>query len=271
EDLEYAKKLANKIDWLIISTENWKVIPVENLIAYFQNTNTKLIAEVKSIEDAELFLETLEVGVDGLLVNTERPNMVRELKLYLEKTAERKLKFVGAKIVNIKPLSAGERVCIDTCSLLKVGEGLLIGSQASALFLVHSETLGSEYVEPRPFRVNAGSLHSYILLPEGRTKYLSELKAGDEVLVVNSNGSTRIATVGRVKIETRPLILIEAQYARKRCQIILQNAETIRLVSEKKAIPSITELNKNDKVLVYLSEEGGRHFGTLVKETIIER
>ncbi|MDI6856247.1 MAG: 3-dehydroquinate synthase II [Candidatus Thermoplasmatota archaeon] len=269
EDLEYAKKLANKFEYLVISTENWKVIPIENLIAYFQDTNTKILAEARNIEDAKLFLETLEKGTDGVLVNTDSASVIKDLKVYIEKLSEIKLKLVNAKIVNIKPIAAGERVCIDTCSLLKVGEGLLVGSQASALFLVHSETLSSEYVEARPFRVNAGSLHSYILLPDGKTKYLSELRAGDEVLIVSSEGSARAATIGRVKIETRPLILIEAEHARKRYQVILQNAETIRLVSEED-IPSVTELEKDDKVLIFLSD-GARHFGTLVKETIIEK
>jgi 3-dehydroquinate synthase II len=40
---------------------------------------------------------------------------------------------------------------------------------------------------------------------------LSELCAGKEVLVVDQNGSCRTATVGRVKIESRPLILVEAK------------------------------------------------------------
>jgi 3-dehydroquinate synthase II len=270
EDLEYAKKLANKFEYLVVCTENWKVIPIENLIAHFQNTSTKLLAEVTNIEDAKLFLETLEIGADGLLIDTDKTSVIIELKGYFEKISERKLKLVCAGIVSIKPLAAGDRVCIDTCNFLNIREGLLVGSQSSALFLVHSETLGSEYVEARPFRVNAGSLHSYVLLPDGKTKYLSELKAGDEVLVVNSEGDTRATTIGRVKIETRPLILIEAEYGDERYQIILQNAETIRLVSER-AVPSVTELKVGDKVLIYLSEEGGRHFGTLVKEKIIEK
>lgn len=33
----------------------------------------------------------------------------------------------------------GDRVCVDLCSLLRPGEGMLVGSFARALFLVHSE------------------------------------------------------------------------------------------------------------------------------------
>lgn len=54
-------------------------------------------------------------------------------------------------------------------------------------------------------------------VPGGKTSYLSELCAGKEVLVVDKKGSWRTATVGRVKIESRPLILVEA----KVCSLLL--------------------------------------------------
>lgn len=45
---------------------------------------------------------------------------------------------------------------MDTASLLKPGEGLLVGNFARAMFLVHSECAQSAYISSRPFRVNAG-------------------------------------------------------------------------------------------------------------------
>lgn len=54
-------------------------------------------------------------------------------------------------------------------------------------------------------------MHAYVLTPGGRTCYLSELKSGKELIVVDQNGHQRTAIVGRVKIESRPLILIEAK------------------------------------------------------------
>lgn len=66
-----------------------------------------------------------------------------------------------------------------------------------ALALVHAETVESGFVPPRPFRVNAGPVHSYVLMADESTKYLSELKAGDVVLGVARDGTTRPATIGR--------------------------------------------------------------------------
>jgi len=172
--------------------------------------------------------------------------------------------------VEIKQIGTGARVCVDTCDLMKPGEGILVGCQSSGFFLVEAEVHENPHVEPRPFRVNAGPASLYILSSLSRTKYLSELKAGDEVLIVNRKGHTRSTNVGRVKIEWRPLIFIEAEHEGKRIKTIVQNAETIRLVTSSGS-KSVAELKPGDEVLAHVIE-GGRHFGTLVKEeTVIER
>jgi 3-dehydroquinate synthase II len=111
----------------------------------------------------------------------------------------------------------------------------------------------------------------YTLATPQKTRYLSELKAGDEVLIVNREGKTRLGTVGRVKIELRPLILVEAEAEGKKIKTILQNAETIRLVTPKGSKP-VTELKTGDEVLAHITESAGRHFGVAVPdETVIER
>ncbi|MCD5401974.1 3-dehydroquinate synthase II, partial [candidate division NPL-UPA2 bacterium] len=126
------------------------------------------------------------------------------------------------------------------------------------------------YVEPRPFRVNAGPVHAYTLLPGGKTKYLSELKSGDESLIVNRKGKTQVAVVGRIKVERRPLMLVEGKVKKEKISLILQNAETIRLVSSEGKPISVVALKKGSQVLSYL-EEPGRHFGMKIEETIVEK
>ena len=49
-------------------------------------------------------------------------------------------------------------------------------------------------------------VHAYLAVPGGRTAYLSELKSGSEVLVVDPQGCQRAAVVGRIKVEQRPLV-----------------------------------------------------------------
>lgn len=68
-----------------------------------------------------------------------------------------------------------------------------------------------EFNLPCTFGTLQGPVHTYVAIPGGKTCYLSELKSGKEVIVVDQKGQQRTAIVGRVKIETRPLILVEAK------------------------------------------------------------
>lgn len=138
------------------------------------------------------------------------------------------------------------------------------------MFLVHAESVENPYVAPRPFRVNAGAVHAYTRVPGGKTRYLSELCAGDPVLITDYKGQATIGTVGRLKIEKRPLMLIKAVVSGKEITTIVQNAETIRLTDPDGSPVSVVALRPGDKVLVAV-EESGRHFGMKISETITEK
>jgi 3-dehydroquinate synthase II len=255
--------------YLVISCANWRVIPLENLIARVKG-KSKLIAEVANAEEAKVALETLELGTDGVLLKTSDPEELLKTVAVVKPDAL-KLEMATAKIISTKPISTGARVCVDTCELMTAGEGMLVGSQSAGLFLVEAEVNENPYVASRPFRVNAGPLSMYTLGSLQTTRYLSEFKAGDEVVIVNREGKTRKTNVGRVKIEIRPLILVEAEAEGKTMKVILQNAETIRVVTPKGSKP-VTELKADDEVVVHLAAKGGRHFGISVPdETVIEK
>ena len=270
EDENTAVKAAElSTDYIIINCLDWRVIPLENLIARTRG-KSKLIAEVSNAEDAKLVLETLELGTDGVLLHTADVEGLKKAIASVKEQAP-EITVVPVKVTAVKPISTGARVCVDTCDLMVPGEGMLIGVQAAGFFLVEAEVNENPYVQSRPFRVNAGSLSMYTLAPLQKTRYLSELKAGDEVLIVDRKGKTRPASVGRIKIELRPLILVEAEAEGKKIKTILQNAETIRLVTPKGSKP-VTELKAGDEVLAHLATSAGRHFGVAVPdETVIER
>lgn len=267
-----AAEFGNHADFVIVRASDWKIIPLENLIADFQKLPGKLLAEVKNTQEAVLASQTLEVGTHGVVLDPRGsdPEEVVQTCEQLDKLTREKLDLVGAKVVSVKQVGMGDRACVDTTTMMEVGEGMMVGSQAEGLFLIHSETLPSEFVEPRPFRVNAGGVHSYIRVPGGKTRYLSELKAGDEVLLVDFRGCSRPATIGRVKIERRPMVLVEAEAGGKVFKVLLQNAETINVVGAGgKPIP-VTRLKPGDEILIHV-EAGGRHFGKKVEESLTER
>jgi len=249
---------------VVLRTSDWTVIPLETLLA----RRGGLMAEVTGAEEARLMTQVLEKGVDGVVLQTTDPSEVRKT-VALVHAMSPKVDLAAARVTAVRPLGMGDRACVDTCSRMGQGEGMLVGNSGSAYFLVHSESLETPYVAPRPFRVNAGAVHAYVLLPEGKTKYLSELKAGDEVLLVRHDGATAVGYVGRNKIERRPLLLVEAEVGGETISLILQNAETIRLTAPDGTAVSVAALKPGDSVLVHV-EAGGRHFGQQIEETITE-
>lgn len=267
---QLAVALGQYADYVILVGTDWTIIPLENIIADLQKEDVEILAAVIDAESAKVALETLEIGTDGVIFEATAFNQIKEIAALIDNISNVKYELKEAVITNVKPLGSGDRVCLDTTDMMKPGEGMLVGSYSKSLFLVHSESLESEYVASRPFRVNAGPVQAYVMVPGNKTRYLSELKAGDEVLIVNTEGETRTAYVGRSKIERRPLILVEAEYEGKIIRTLLQNAETIRIVDSDNNPISVAELKVGDKVKVYI-ESNARHFGIAIDETIIEQ
>ena len=267
KDIENILDSAKKgLDFVIIEVKDWKIIPLENIIAKLHKMHTKIFSIARNAKEARKMFSILDVGVDGVIFNTGSMNEVREALVYL---GSKSFELSTAKILEIQEVGDGERVCVDTASMLNRGEGMLIGSRANFLFLVHNESVGSSFTSPRPFRVNAGAVHCYTLAPDGTTKYLSELETGVEILVLDSKGNARRAAIGRCKIEKRPMLMIKAKVGDERGGIIAQDAETIRFVKSNGQLVSVTHLKKGDSVLVHSKPATGRHFGMEVSDEYI--
>lgn len=249
----------------VILASGWEVIPVENLLAQ----SGSVLAEAENLERARLAAGILERGVAGVVVPASAVDQLKDI-VKACKIAQGHEDLTPCRITRIEPVGLGHRVCVDTLSLLRRGQGMLVGNSSAFTFLVHAETEHNEYVASRPFRVNAGAVHAYTRLPHDRTTYLGELKAGDECLMVDYKGDTFIAVIGRVKIEVRPMLLIEAETADgQKGAIFLQNAETIRLTSPQGEPLSVVTLKHGDEVLCR-TDQAGRHFGMRVAEEIRE-
>ena len=265
----FAEAAAEDSDYTIVIGEDWQIIPLENLIARI-GEETDLIAGVQTAEEARTAFETLEKGADAVLLDTDDLDEIRATVEARNATEREQLDLEYATVIEVEETGSADRVCVDTASMLDHDEGMLVGSMSRGLFFVHAETADSPYVASRPFRVNAGAVHAYVRTPGGGTKYLGELKSGDEVQIVDTKGNTREAIVGRVKIEKRPMFRVEVELENgDRIETLLQNAETIKIDTEAGRKP-ITELEAGDEMLVYY-EAVARHFGEVVDESIIEK
>jgi 3-dehydroquinate synthase II len=251
---------------LLIKTSDWKVIPLENLIA---KRGKGLLALVRSAQEAKIALKIMERGVDGVVLASTDLSEIKRTAAVLREQAER-LPLVKATIRSVRPLGMGDRVCVDTITNMEPGQGMLVGNSSSGMFLVHAENVETPYCATRPFRVNAGAVHAYVRVPDGKTAYLADISIGDPVLIIDYKGRSEIGFVGRAKVEKRPMMLVEATYKGKPLSLVMQNAETIRLTKAGGEPVSITHLKPGDRVLSYV-EEAGRHFGVKIDETIVEK
>jgi 3-dehydroquinate synthase II len=267
-----AEKIAEVSEFTLVSGEDWKIIPLENLIARIGN-ETELIAGVSNSDEARTAFETLEIGSNGVLLDSDDVDEIRKTVELRDSEDREVLKLGWAKVISVESKGMADRVCVDTGSLMRPEEGMLMGSMARGLFFVHAETAESPYVASRPFRVNAGAVHAYVRSLSGKTRYLSELQSGDEVQIVSISGETREAVIGRCKIEKRPMIQIEAEIKTEetvdRIETLLQNAETVK-VETRNGPKAVTSLSVGDEVLVYY-ENSARHFGESIEESIIEK
>jgi len=271
---EEALSLIGSVPWLLVRCSNWTIIPLENLIAVSRGSGTKIAAAINSNAEINGAAFALEHGVDAILVQSEDLESAIKVadtrKSHSSSNAFSKLDLRFAKVTSIETSGLGERVCIDLTQRIEKGEGLAIGSSSNLLCLIHGETIPSEYVPSRPFRVNAGAIHSYVLMADGRTRYLSELNSGDSVAVISKDGSSRPASIGRLKIERRPMQTIRLEHQSSTSQIVVQYAETVRLVSRDGEAISITDIDEGTEVSI-LKGDGIRHVGLHLDGEMVER
>jgi 3-dehydroquinate synthase II len=291
--------------------DDWQMIPAENLIAAAASSGTKVAFSVDKVSDVGGLARALELGVDALCIsanaaqtNTELWNAVFEARKERNEKAITKEDAIQQKEDTVPTITIGscwrratkgtvlaDRVCVDLVQNLLPEEGCWIGSSAKIMALILSEAASSQYVPTRPFRVNAGPVHSYILLADDSTKYLSELEAADQVAVFNAvTGKSRSVTVGRLKQEVRPCVLVELESSSKKKssstttstntlkgQVFLQQAETVRLGQEDGGFVRVTELEaqarkESETKQIWLRVmTTGTHIGTAYAGKVEER
>ncbi|GIE94617.1 3-dehydroquinate synthase II family protein [Paractinoplanes rishiriensis] len=240
-------------------------IPLEIVLAAADGASGRIITEVGGVEEASVHLTVLERGPDGVLLRPGGPGDATKLTEVVRHRSP-DLDLVTLTVTGVRHCGSGERACVDTCSYLSPDEGILVGSRSRGLLLCVSETHPLPYMPMRPFRVNAGAVMSYTLADHERTRYLCELQAGSTVLAVRADGRSRPVTVGRVKIETRPLLAIDAVApSGELLNLIVQDDWHVRVLGPGGVVHNTTELTAGDEVLGFLPGRE-RHVGYPIDE-----
>lgn len=180
------------------------------------------------------------------------------------------VEFETAKVTKIESIGEGARVCLDLIDELDPIEGLLIGNTGKGYLMAVSENRTTDTYPPRPFRINAGAYHHYLLLDGGKTGYLAEIKPGMKVPIWKDNDS-RLVPIGRVKIEKRPFIRIVCQELKtnQEISVTVQEADSVHLLAADRTAKAVIDLAIGDELICY-PDEPGRHLGEKIKEEIIE-
>ncbi|WP_407561852.1 3-dehydroquinate synthase II family protein [Streptomyces sp. 184] len=268
--LDDACRAARQDRWSLLDFRDPTKIPLEIVLAAAAGAEGSIVTRVADVEEAEIVFGVLEHGSDGVMLAPRAPGEATDLKAAAVSQAA-DLALVELEVTGIRRVGMGERACVDTCTNFRLDEGILVGSHSTGMILCCSETHPLPYMPTRPFRVNAGALHSYTLSAEGRTNYLSELTSGGKVLAVDSAGKSRVVTVGRVKIETRPLLAIDAVApSGVTVNLIVQDDWHVRVLGPGGEVLNVTDLTAGTKVLGYLPVEQ-RHVGYPIDEFCIEK
>ena len=258
--------------YLMVKFRDPTNIPLELVIASLQATETVLIKEIAAhdVEDALVTLGVMEVGADGVMYSPPGHALLDRVLAGLDVQDAPATVISIATVIRAVPIGMGYRSCIDLCTLFSPTEGMLVGSTSQGGILCCPEVFFLPYMELRPFRVNAGAVHSYVYNTENRTDYMTELRAGSSVMISDIHGRVRRAPVGRMKTEIRPLRLIEVEFSGgERANIIMQDDWHVRIFSAEGTPRNITELKPGDRVLGHVAQPG-RHVGIKVDEHIIE-
>ena len=129
----------------VVLKKGWEIIPVENILAQVDS----LALECESLDRAILAAGILERGCDTIVVLPEGAADLKQIVAEL-KLSQGTMELSTATVTAIEATGLGHRVCVDTISMLKKGQGMLIGNSSAFSFLVHAETESNPYVAARP-------------------------------------------------------------------------------------------------------------------------
>ena len=268
--LEEACQSALSSQWSVLDFRDPTKIPLEIVIAAAAQATGSLITLAHDVPEAKIIFGVLEHGSDGVMLAPTAVGEATALKAasILDTPT---LDLVELTVTATTHVGMGERACVDTCTYFREDEGILVGSHSKGMVLCCSETHPLPYMPSRPFRVNAGAIHSYTLAQNERTSYLSELRSGSKVTAVDVKGRTRVVTVGRVKIESRPLISVDAVApGGQQVNLILQDDWHVRVLGPGGIVLNSTELKAGDTILGFLPS-ADRHVGYPINEFCLEK
>ena len=148
-----AISLIGSVPWILIRCKDWKMIPLENLVASSRGSGTKLAIAVSKKVELQGVAFALQHGVDAVALPPENkfPDLWSVARSIVRDNGNGSSdvdppSLSNARITSVTEGGIGERVCVDLTERLVEGEGIVAGSISSCLGMIHGETIPSQYV-----------------------------------------------------------------------------------------------------------------------------
>ncbi|RQR61968.1 3-dehydroquinate synthase II family protein [Burkholderia sp. Bp9125] len=147
------------------------------------------------------------------------------------------------EVLSVEPLGAGPHAIVDGCSRLGDDESILVGTTATSMLLVKAADGPRDVAHPLAFAISAGSADSFVSCGGERTRKLALLRSGERILTVGAGGALRTVVVGRVRIETAPLVALHARSASgARASVVMRADRPVLLTADDGARVALSEL-----------------------------
>jgi 3-dehydroquinate synthase II len=174
------------------------------------------------------------------------------------------------QVESIEELGEGTRVCLDFIDILAPDEGIYIGNTGHGYMMVLSENRKTTTYPPRPFRINAGGIHQYLLLEDNVTCYLCDLQPGVKIPIYNPEHNQRLISIGRIKVEKRKLSRMSCTFEDKNISVTVQVSDSIYFLGKDNKPTEFLSLKPGDLIRCQ-ADEPGRHLGEHLIEYIEEK
>ena len=143
EGQDAARSMVGMVSWIVMTTGDWQMIPLENLVAAAQGTGTNLVARIDTEQAIRGAAFALQTGVDGLLLPIDdaeiwaNAQVISAERMAADSNADEtslidESMVKSVEVIAIEDGGIGDRACVDLTSNLEIGEGILVGSSASA-------------------------------------------------------------------------------------------------------------------------------------------
>ncbi|KFG94350.1 3-dehydroquinate synthase [Burkholderia paludis] len=188
-------------------------VPLERLLAQAGAAACRIVVSLADPHAAAYLASRLEQSpVDIAFAPHDAAALRGMLAACGELRPREPLKLKTFEVQSVEPLGVGLHAVIDGCSQLDGDECVLAGASATGLLLVAA---GAARAPGRPlaFGIDAGSAESFVFCGGDRTRQLSRLRSGERILTVDPAGDTRAIVVGRVRIESAPLVALHTRSA----------------------------------------------------------